>query len=70
MIFQSLTLKDGTITATATGHPSEVVTAFHAVCQILLSSRGPWRITEVNGSCPDEFTLDSEMGWGLIAKSK
>lgn len=71
MIFGDLKLsKDGVVTASAKGHPSDVHTEFHKVCQLLLGSRGAWRVTDVTGTCPDETELDSDMRWVLIAKSK
>ena len=71
MIFSSLTLtKNGIVSAEAEGHASEVVRAFHDVCSLLLSQKGPWRITEVNGVIDDGSVLDSEMKWSLTAKLK
>lgn len=71
MIFHMLLLTDdGKVSAQAQGHANDVVTAFHSVCSLLLSERGPWRITEVKGSCPDDTDLDSNMEWTLAAKLK
>lgn len=71
MIFGILALSNnGEVTANAKGHPTEVIAAFRSVCEILLSSRGPWRITDVIGTCPSDDILDSDMRWTLIAKSK
>ncbi len=71
MLFQNLTMDDeGRVEANAQGHPTEVVEAFHAICTKLLSDRGAWRITEVNGICKDEEGLDSDMQWVLVAKLK
>lgn len=71
MIFGKLTLsKDGVVTADAKGHPTDVIAAFREVAALLLSSRGPWQITDVTGTVPDEAELDSDMRWVLIAKSK
>lgn len=71
MVFHSLTLTDeGVISAVAEGHPTDVVAAFHDVCEVLLTRRGAWRITDVKGSCGDNERLDSKMEWSLIAKLK
>lgn len=71
MYFVDLALSDdGTLTAKAKGHPTEVMDTFHAVCVMLLSSRGAWRITSVNGMAPRSIALDSDMLWYLVAKSK
>lgn len=71
MIFCILALsEDGVVTGSAKGHADDVIRNFHAVSQLLLGSRGPWRITDVTGSIPDGDVLDSDMQWTLIAKSK
>lgn len=71
MIFITLNLsEDGIVTGKAKGHPSEVISAFHSVASLLLSSRDPWRITDVTGSCPEDGRLDSDMDWVLTAKLK
>lgn len=71
MIFGVLTLsEDGVVEATAKGHANEVVAKFHEVATILLSSRGPWRMTEIYGVIPPDTQLDSDMSWKLVAKSK
>lgn len=71
MIFCKLELsEDGQVTASAKGHGTEVLKAFHEVCTLLLGSRGAWRITDVTGACPDEAELDSDMRWMLIAAAK
>lgn len=71
MIFNSLTLAPtGTLSARAEGHPTEVVSAFHSAATLLLSERGPWRITKVEGRCEDGENLDSKMEWILEAKLK
>lgn len=71
MKFISLVLKeDGSIIAEAEGHPDEVVRYFREVSSLLLGNQGPWRITEVQGQCPDEISLDSGMTWKLTSKVK
>jgi hypothetical protein len=71
MIFLSLILtENGVVTAKAEGHASDVVKAFHEVCGLLLTTRGPWRIVEVAGVIDDGSERDSEMTWNLTAKSK
>lgn len=71
MIFCILDLsKDGVVTATAKGHATDVVNRFRDVAELLLGSRGAWRITNVVGTCPENDRLDSDMEWVLIAKSK
>lgn len=70
-MFSSLILtENGTITAKAQGHPTDVIKDFHSVCSLLLGHRGAWRITDVDGICPDEEFFDSEMNWTLVAKLK
>lgn len=71
MIFETLELNaNGTVTATAQGHPTEVMDAFHSIAAQLLGSRGPWRITEVSGVVGDGQPRESEMTWTLKAKLK
>jgi hypothetical protein len=61
---------DGWVKAKAEGHATEVVRAFRDVCELLLSSRGPWRMTKIVGVSEDSDNLDSEMCWDLEAKNK
>jgi hypothetical protein len=71
MIFYSLILtENGVITAKAEGHADEVVKVFREVSSLLLSPKGPWRMTEVKGTISDGAEMDSEMEWTLSAKSK
>ena len=71
MVFVSLIMtENGVITAKAIGHPTDVAGAFREACQMLLFTRGPWRITEMTGKCSDDETLDSEMIWTMEARTK
>ncbi len=71
MYFVDLTLSDdGKVVAKAKGHPTQVMNEFHEVSRILLSSRGAWRITKVEGFSPPEQELDSDMRWYLEAEAK
>lgn len=71
MIFLSLIFStNGNVTAEAVGHPTDVVENFRKVASLLLSERGPWRITKVGGKCDDLENLDSDMHWWLEAKLK
>lgn len=71
MIFKSFSMSHSSIiNATAIGHPDEVIKAFREGCSIIFNNLGPWRITEVSGSCLPEMKLDSEMEWSLRAELK
>lgn len=71
MYFVTLELSnDGVVTATAKGHPTDVMIQFHEVSRLLLHSRGAWRITKVEGKAPPEVNLDSDMKWKLVATAK
>lgn len=71
MIFCELKLsEDGTVTAVAKGHPTQVVEKFQAVASLLLSSRGAWRITYMEGQAPPDMDLYSDMRWNLVATAK
>jgi hypothetical protein len=71
MKFESLIMtENGVITAKAVGHPTEVVSSFRDACELLLASRGPWRITRIEGLAADDDHLDSDMSWQLEAKTK
>lgn len=71
MVFNSLIMtENGVVTAKAEGHGTDVLRVFHAVCVLLLGARGPWRIVEVNGWCPEDMQLDSDMQWKLTAQTK
>lgn len=71
MIFTSFALSRKTIiSATAKGHPDEVVRAFREACTIVFGDSTPWRITEVNGCCLLEMRFDSDMEWVLRAERK
>lgn len=61
---------DGWVKAKAEGHATDVVRAFRDVCELLLSSRGPWRMTKIVGVSGDDDNLDSDMSWDLEAKNK
>lgn len=71
MQFKVLTLhQEGLVQATATGHPTDVIEAFRKVCELLLSGKGAWRITKVEGNCSPDEPLDSSMEWNLLAVTK
>jgi hypothetical protein len=71
MIFRTVSLTDdGTVIAQAEGHATDVINRFRDVAELLLTTRGPWRITEVKGTCDERTEWDSDMVWILIAKSK
>lgn len=71
MIFHSVIMTEtGKLTAKAVGHPTEVIKEFHTLASLLLSSRGPWRITQVEGVCDEDTPHDSNMGWQLEADLK
>lgn len=69
--FHSLIMtENGVITAKAEGHATEVVRAFRDVCDILLATRGAWRMTRIEGLSSDDDQYDSDMSWQLEAKNK
>lgn len=71
MIFHEVNLtEDGRLTASAEGHPTDVVRAFRDLAMLILGSRGPWRITDVVGTCSYASHLDSSMKWNLRAALK
>jgi hypothetical protein len=71
MKFESFIMtENGVVTAKAVGHATEVVLAFRDTCELLLTSRGPWRMTRIEGLADDEDQLDSNMSWQLEAKTK
>jgi hypothetical protein len=72
MVFLSLHLDEdiGEVKAKAQGHADEVISAFHSLASLILSSRGAWRITHVYGEIYDTTPLDSDMEWILVAKLK
>lgn len=70
-IFRKLNLTEaGEVYAHVEGHATEVLGDFHDVCRILLTSQGPWRMTEVKGTIAEDAEKDSEMIWVLVAKTK
>lgn len=70
MFITLLLNRSNVVSATATGHASEVVNEFHEICQILLGGRGAWRITKVEGIIKASEPLDSKMTWSLKAQLK
>lgn len=66
---ENLESKIKVLHVTATGHPTDVIQAFHELCTIVLG-RQPWRISYVQGNCYGGESRDSSMTWDLRAHTK
>lgn len=62
--------RSNVVSATAVGHPSDVIDNFHRLCSLLFSGKGAWRITKVEGTLKDSEALESMTTWSLKAKLK